>query len=53
MVPKSLPHQNLVKLFSETGRSHLFCFLHQLNKVYYTLTVEIVKRCCKNTTLLF
>jgi hypothetical protein len=26
MVPKSLPHQNLVKLFSETDRSLLFCF---------------------------
>jgi hypothetical protein len=48
MVPKSLPHQNLVKLFSETDRSSLFYFklLKKLN--YYTAIIAPLERRVKH-----
>ena len=42
MVPKSLPHQTLAKLFSETDRLLLFFFfLNQLNRINYSWLAEL------------
>jgi hypothetical protein len=54
MMPKSLLHQTLAKLFAETERS--FLFFHQLNKIYYIQTSKLCQLlfcCCFYTTLLF